>query len=138
MSHSVWDGVDRRESNAPISAPGSDGDMWRYVIGQLESTNAKLGAIHMDMIEHKANMHHLHVDVEEIKKAFPKAEDGERDYYGHHSHHDGIIRTSKRWSDIGQDVAKKVFTGVTWVVFVFIALAIWEKFRASLGLPPKP
>lgn len=136
----LWDGTDRRKSVPPALPPGADGDVWHYIVTQLESTNAKLGAIHIDMVGHKADLQHLQNDVEAIKKAFPKADDGTRDYHGHHTHHDGLIRTSKKWADIGTDVSKKVFGGIAWLVVVFVALALWEKIRASLGLPlpPKP
>lgn len=131
----VWDGIDRRKS-ADLMQSGQDSEMWRYVVAQLESTNAKLGAIHIDMVGHKADMQHMQQDVEEIKRAFPKADDGSRDYHGHHNHHDDIIKTSKKWSEIGTDVSKKVFGGIAWIVIVFIALAVWERIKATLRVGP--
>lgn len=135
-SQTAWDGVDRRSTTTPITPQGAEGDLWRYLVAQLESTNAKLGAIHIDMIGQKADIQHLHNDVELIKRAFPKNDEGNRDYHGHHDHHDELIKTSKRWAEIGTDVAKKVFGGMAWLAVVFVAMAMWEKFKASLGLPP--
>ena len=131
---SVWDGVDRRASPRPPAPPqGADADTWRYITSQLESTNAKLVAIHIDMIGNKADLHRLQTAVEDLEKAFPKTDEGTRDYRGHYDHHDGLIKTSKRWAEIGTDVAKKVFGGVAWLVVVFVALAVWEKIKVSVG-----
>lgn len=134
MSES-WDGIDRRKSmRTPTTPDGTDGDLWRYMIQQFEMTNAKLNAIHLDMVGHKADLQHLHTDVEAIKKAFPKDDEGSRDFDGHRDHHDGLIRTSKRWSDIGNDVLKKLFSGLAWVTVVFIALSIWSEIKRRLGV----
>lgn len=130
----LWDGVERRgEGRRPPPPAGVDSTLWRYLTEQLESTNAKLGAIHIDMIGSKADLHRLQSAVEDLEKAFPRNDDGARDYHGHYDHHDKLIKTSKRWADIGTDVAKKVFSGVTWVVLVFIAVAVWEQIKHSVS-----
>lgn len=137
MIDATWDGIERRKTPRPPPVPpSSEGEFWGYVIGQFETLNAKIGALHMDMIGNKADIHHLHEDLESIKKAFPKDEDGSRDFVGHHDHHDGLIKASKKWSEIGTDVTKKLFGGIAWIVVVFVAMSIWEQIKSGINGKP--
>lgn len=127
-----WDGVERRIYPPPPSSPGADDGMRQYLIGQFELLNAKIGALHIDMVGQNAKIEHLQRDVDEITKAFPKTDEGGRDYHGHYDHHDGLIKASKRWGEIGTDVTKKLFGGIAWIVVVFVALAVWERIKSSI------
>lgn len=133
MTDATWDGVERRKTPRPPQIQqNSEGEFWSYVVGQFETLNAKIGALHMDMIGNKADIHHLHEDIEAMKKAFPKDGEGVRDFSGHHDHHDGLIRASKKWSDIGTDVTKKLFGGIAWIIMVFVAMSVLEKIKSSI------
>lgn len=146
MTEKPWDGVERRRGAGvppPTSAPnGLDTNILNYIVGQFAMIDAKLDDIHNDMSVQKSETSQIRADVNEIKRAFPK-DGGEPDYDGHHDHHDKLIKTSKKWSEIGTDVTKKLFGGVTWIVLCFVALAIWNEIvdRLHLGaanLPPPP
>lgn len=102
------------------------------MIAQLESLGAKMNAMHIDMVGHKADMANMSKDIDSIKRGFPKNDEGERDFDGHHDHHDGLIKTSKKWSDIGQDVLKKIFGGVAWLTVCFIGYAIYTAIKEAL------
>ena len=128
----AWDGLERRVYPPPPPSGSQESDMRQYLIGQFELLNAKIGALHIDMVGHKAEMQHLHADIEDVKRAFPKTDEGARDYHGHYDHHDGLIKASRRWGEIGTDVTKKLFGGIAWIVVVFVALAIWERIKASI------
>lgn len=128
-----WDGIERRKTPRPPPAPPTpEGEFWGYVRGQFETLNAKMGALHMDMISNRADIQHLHDDMESMKKAFPKDDDGMRDFLGHHDHHDGLIKASKKWSEIGTDVTKKLFGGIAWIIVVFVAMSIWEQIKSNI------
>lgn len=130
----AWEGVERRKTPRPPPVPPSnEGEFWGYVIGQFETLNIKINALHVDMIGNKADIAHLHEDMESIKKAFPKNDEGARDYHGHHDHHDGLIKASKKWSEIGTDVTKKLFGGIAWIIVVFVAMSIWEQIKTSIA-----
>lgn len=134
-----------RRAQAPTSATnGFDTNLLNYFVGQFSVITTKLEQVHEDMLAQKNAHTAMQGDIDEIKRAFPKHENGEDpDYFGHHDHHDKLIKTSKRWSEIGTDVLKKVFGGVTWIVLVFIALAVWNEIMNRLHLvagnlpPPK-
>lgn len=125
MTETTWDRIERRRTEAP--APGniggsSEAAFLGYIVNQLESINDKLEAMHT---EHTA----MKGDIEDIKLAFPKSEDGERDFDGHHDYHDTLIRNSKSWGEIMTDVKKKLFGGIAWATVCFVAWAIWEGIK---------
>jgi len=127
-----WDGVDRRELHIPSSCGGGGGDdraLMTYIVTQLESVNAKLNAIHIDSVGHKAEMHIIKQDINDIKKAFPKTPDGEVDLDGHHDYHWKLVESSKTWNEIWTDVRKKLFGGIAWAIVVFVAYSIWESIK---------
>ena len=129
-----------RRTPPPYAGPGPwpegiDTNLLNYFVGQFAVITSKLEQVHEDMLSHKNETSEMRSDIDEIKKAFPKDEAGQDpDYSGHHGHHDKLIKTSKKWSEIGTDVTKKVFGGVTWIVLVFIALAIWNEIKSRLGI----
>lgn len=140
MNDAIWNGEDRRKSTAqPPDGGQTDKEFWRYMASQFETLNVKMNAMHIDMVGHKADMaslqidvEHVHRDVEAIKRGFPKDDSGERDFDGHHNHHEGLIRSSKKWGDIGTDVLKKLFGGAAWVTVCFVAYAVFEAIRGKL------
>jgi hypothetical protein len=130
-----WDGIDRRGTPLiPTGANPPNSEFWGYLVQQLQSLDAQMKAMHIDMVGQKATLNHVQDDVEEIKRGFPKDEDGGRDYDGHHDHHEQMIKSAKKWGDIWTDVAKKLFGGIAWVCVVFVAYALWDRFiRAVKG-----
>lgn len=132
----MWDGKDRRkpEATPPEAAQTEETLLLRFLIKQFHATNSKLAQIHDDMVGNKEDMNRLRSDVETIKLAFPKNGDGGRDYVGHHDHHEHLIKTSKRWADIFNDVLKKLFSGTAWIVIVFVAVAILKEAKVRLGM----
>ena len=106
-----------------------DNEFQRYMIAQLESLGAKMNAMHIDMVGHKADMSHMQRDIDAIKKGFPKDGEGNRDYDGHHDYHGDLIEKAKTWREIGIDVRKKLFGGIAWAVLVYVAYQLWEIFK---------
>ncbi len=132
MSNETWDGIERRHSVTPT--PGthggaSDAAFLSYIVSQLETVNAKLNAIHIDTLNHRAETVRMEIAINDIKQAFPKDEEGLPDIGGHHDHHWRLIQASKSWGEIWMDVRKKVFGGMAWAVLLFVLWAIWEEIK---------
>jgi hypothetical protein len=123
----LWEGIDRRKR--PLIPGGPEGKAWEYVIHKLEILEVKINAMHIDMTSHKMETHTMKTDVDAIKKAFPKDGDGLRDFSGHHDFHGDMIVHSQKWSDIWNDVMKKLFGGIAWVTVCFVAYSIWESIK---------
>lgn len=132
MSQEIWDGIERRHSITP--KPGStegasDAAFLSYIVSQLEAVNAKLNAIHTDSINHRAETSHMEVMIHEIRKAFPKDEEGSPNFDGHHDHHWKFDQSAKSWKEVWVYVRKKVIGGVAWAVLLFILYSIWEEIK---------
>lgn len=129
----AWDGIDRRKSDVPkpniCDASATDAAFWNYIVAQLETVNAKLNEIHIDNVKHKAETSAMKGDIAEIKQAFPVDDAGKPDIDGHHDYHGRLIKASKKWSEIWQDVLKKVFGGIAWAIIIFVLYSIWEEIK---------
>lgn len=126
-----WDGIERRRVQPPKEIP--DGEFTRYMIAQFESLQAKMNAMHIDMVGHKADMASMSKDIDAIKKGFPKDAGGERDYDGHHDYHSDLIERAKTWKEIWMDVKKKVFGGVAWATVAYVAYQAWLIFKHEVN-----
>lgn len=129
MNDATWDGIERRKQAVPLPGPSagtSDAAFLQYIVAQLEAINSKMDEIHREHYEIKNN-------VQEIKDAFPKTEEGEHDFDGHRDDH--VIRrdAARSWKEIGQEVKKKVASGATWAVICFIGLAIYQFVKGELN-----
>lgn len=124
----VWSGEERRQRPAAIP----DNEFQRYMIAQLESLGAKMNAMHIDMVGHKADMNAMQKDIDSIKRGFPKDNEGNRDFDGHHDYHGEIIARAKTWREIWLDVRKKVFGGIAWAVLAYVAWQAWEIFKTEV------
>lgn len=130
----IWDGVDRRAKHRMPPIPeGADKPMWEYMFGQFELLNIKLNAMHIDSVNHKSETHMMKMDIEAIKKGFPKNDDGERDFDGHHDYHGNLIKASKRWGEWLNNAGKNLFSGLVWATVLFVAYSIWEKIKRDIN-----
>lgn len=129
MSEATWDGIDRRQKAVPLPGPNcgtSDAAFLQYIVAQLEAINEKMGEIHKEHHEIKAN-------VQDIKDAFPKDEEGKYDFDGHHDDHAIRRDAARSWKEIGQEVKKKIAGGAAWALLCFIGLAIYQAIKSELN-----
>ena len=56
--------------------------------------------------------------------AFPNG-----DPHGHRLAHETEIRSASEWDRIKTEALNKVITGGVWALVVFLALAIWDRFK---------
>ena len=128
-----WDGIERRAAQS--IERGEDSTMNGFIVfasQSLRSLDAQMKAMHIDLVGIKAELHSTKGDVEALKKAFPKDDEGGRDYDGHHDYHGNLIEASRSWAEIRKEVAKKVFTSVTWALLVLLAYSVWEYFKSKV------
>lgn len=132
----TWDGRERRSKPRDVTNPEF---VLQHILNRLdnigaklEANSAKLDAMHIENIGHKAETHAIQQDVDALKRAFPKDDDGHRDYEGHEVYHGKLIRSYKTWQEIWVDVRKKLFGGIAWAIVVFIAWSIWEGIKVKL------
>jgi hypothetical protein len=71
----------------------------------------------------------LKSDVRAIKDAFPKNEDGQHDFDGHHDDHATRRDVSKWFKSTLAEAAKKIFSGAAWATFIFLLYATWEAIK---------
>lgn len=98
----------------------------------FEVLNVKIEQLHSDMALNKSLIDDVHKDLEEVKKAFPKDEEGMRDYAAHHGFHFDYATSKKNWASIWLEIRKKIFSGAAWAVILFFCYAVWEAFKQEV------
>lgn len=111
---------------------GNNEELVALINRHFDELNTKISTLHIDMIGQKAQLETVHRDLEEMKKAFPKDEEGLRDYAAHNGFHDDYNTSRKNWSAILLETKKKVFSGVAWAAVLFLAYSVWEFVKTEL------